>query len=613
MNNINITKLVYLYKFCKFETIPKYLLDNKEFVLKRCTTLCESNTIPKSLLANKEFVLNICNTKIEQSKKFSLNNIEDLVNKLNNFKYDKNFISDVFKIMNDNNIDQIYIYSKFYSKILCSKPEIILYLIKKNPILYLSIIKEKKLHKSINNLFNDIEFLKFILKNLNTKAINNYIDAFYILLKNNKELVYLFIKYINVEYQCAIFNFFEKKNINSWIFNNKIIQNIILKRDTSLKYEDITKKFNDIFNHRNGNNKKILIILESLKTNKSNILKFIDKIYFGDYIINYFNKKYGSICHIPFIDNELYKLINTIIYSDKNHSISLSMNKLINMKNKDVVIFIFKRLFELNNNNIMSLFYYSIMNKKDLFKLFNYSLNNEFMKSIYRNIYKNNIKKNNYYNYTNLLSYSSSYNKNFPILSIEDKFNLINFKKELIPKLNENILYNIKFIEKIIYYNSIKYKIFRFHDILNRMKFVNSKLDDYSIFNVFSLKNKGIKNISKYYELFMRIYNSPNYSEKIKNKAHYLFILNINSCMYCTNYDMTFNYIKQIQSYICNNINHDYKNNKIALESLKKDEKLIIYCDIKYINEYVENEFDISKIISKLENISIIKKIIKKK
>lgn len=557
-NNSNILKLVNLYHYCKLEEIPKYLLNDKYFMLYRIFIYdnYKSNYTDLNHRLNKFFydkffyydLLNLyyyevfCNTNRN-------NNYFNIIEKI------IYFIVDCLNIVDDiNNHDEIskYIKMKF--------PFILLFL-------------------NIENL--DDEILINLYKN---KYIKSYINDYYIDFNN--------VLYKNLENPNKLNVLFELiKNIDRVIKNyhfpkNKILLNLLTKKNkANIKMIDENEYNNYLFLQLIKTNKKYIYEIKEyyyttkfkkycilkyglINLNKTNISK--ENIYSNKYINNtgidnnaldknlFFKKKdhYQDILYILICKNDFYihitkffSSLKTIIYKDKSLIKKiLSNNKFYSMRL--MIKYFYNDELQYNSNYINN--FKNILNGYPSFEFYkkNYYLKSKFLNYLLSQCY--------YYNYDRIKYW---YNNIYYFVFFDKK----NFEK---------ILYHYpNFFNSIYHHKSQVYK---------------SKMINY----------ENIKISTIYLPLTLKM-NNEEITKFINNDNSKIFLKEIN------NKEDIINYCYKINCGILNHIPHFKDDYDIVSLSLKKDEEMIKYASVDYINKYIENNFDINKMLEEMKKIKI--------
>lgn len=541
-NNMdNIEKLVKLYHHCKIDELPNSLLDNKDFMLKRIIF-------------------------------FNKNNLGDTFHPLNKFKHDYDLIKSIFNLKLKDKINYLKldkIIKNVYNNILSKDFKLLFKIAKKYPLIFyyinFDIIKnKKKFNKNIHSLCDDYYYIKYIIKNT-----LNYDEEFLYFLKKNV---------INVNNKDFIFDFI--KNGVKFETCDKILMNLLFKRPGYHKNkcsEYILYSSNIKYKKDEGISIKsptyYLIKYGKIKKNNYNklnniLLKKLENVQsYYNYLVKLctFSKKYDLIYLLlkKYIENNPYFNITLLL---KSFFIKKEIIKLLLRKINNNSYYLFKLVYNSQK-------YYQLLEKKNNFNLLIYSINN----------------LNNFgIRYSKLIERT---NINTIIKGIDEDYGIF------ISKLNEMFKYDKKILEKILYHNQ---KAIKNIDIIY-------KENIFSNLSCFIDKNNNINKMDFYLSKFI---NHENVKlRKIPKKLMNNENLNIfKKIIRNINFRSFFNFEQEnnkklIMKLLKNGANllysipHFKNDHDIVLKSLENDENMILYCNVKYINKYVEFNYDINKML----------------
>ena len=532
--------------------INKYILFENKIILNKFFTFRFKNNNFKNLFNFRIYLLkSFINFKI---KKNLLNSIFIFYgSKFFNFYLQKaifnfnNFIFNFYKNYKKAYIDKWFIFTKFY-----------FYKIKIKFFIY-------KNNKSVNN------------KNVNNKKLNNYYRLIFLqtaILKKVKN--YLFFSSISLNL------------IKNIIFNKKIYL-----KESFIHYNILITFFLNIRNY--FNNFKRIFLINNCKIIFNNYTRYKPKLLISKIIFKYNNliikiNKFKNICIIKksFYFNNLNNTLNYLFCIE---------NKLFLLQNNlryYIIKFPFKNFIKVKNLNK-----FFLSNKKEkiknLFKFTysNYLFLNKNKIDLLKNLFKNNKRKKNVYNY--LLFINEKINKifyNYFYLKGYKYLNKINKNKIIINKKYLNILKN-NFIDNKISFNINKKNLIMF--------FINTKTN-YKVSRLYLIKNKenyffnfNISNFSSIY-FYKNDYKNNNF-KKYSNLTTKIINKKINSNILNFSKKFNINYYKlknrkQIEVENCistiyinfeqfviektnfliqlNFVFNIYSNNKILLTSINK-------------------------------------------
>lgn len=544
MNNEYIIKLVNLYNDCTLNEIPSYLLNNRMFMLNRILEKDEFNSNFNDLYHNIN--------PFRNEKQFFIELIELCYTKLDNdyIIFDGNgyhlkFFYDLKKIFD------------FYIKTFEKEREIIENIIIKKPLILLTLDND-----TFKFDYND-NIIKRIYKNdLTKKIINMYkVDTFdagdvnsELLTSNKINNLFEIIK--NVD---NIFNYLNVIN-----FKQKTISNLVSKK------KHISNEVINIFENTN-------FYLQIIK-NEKNFINKVNNDYYTKSFSEYCVLKYGSFKYDSHNSN-----ISVYIskYIDNNNVFDSYIRKNINYLNlrslslDNIYIFLRQYNFEYGILEYLALFY-NIYEKKYLIKkilnskfynlknIFSYLYNDKCVEKLF-NFFKDNIPK---------------FNSLKPhIFNIVFSKSNINFDALRFRKIIELDSHNKKYLEKILYYHP------KFIDSINfsKMKIFESEKLHFDNIEVGIIPSSIDKNSDHLFK-FVNEYNFIDYlgQEFINNKNKMI------------------DFCYKINCGILDNLPHFKKDKDIVSLSLKKNEKMIKYAHVDYINMYVNNNFDVDLTIKQI-------------
>lgn len=523
---------------------------------------CELNKIPKYLLNDKKFMINRIFYKKEKI------HYRDLINKHNPFNNDKDFFLDLFKLYNsiiseraNKNIFTMekssYIFRlaneiiSFISNFLRNENKILNHIIKK----YSFVI----LFGKHNN--DDKNFIKSVYKNKQTRLITSVKVKFDHPLFKPDDVENQFELLKNISFVINKTNFFP---------DNKILLNLIstrknLSRDILIKINDrklilqLTKTNKYYSSYFSGENHNFTFV-------KFSILKYgFSKWYYIVVVRKVIHlNKFLDIHMLTDIDD-----FNKIKYCDILYSLvhnhKFDRNVFIYMGNTHKTVY--------KNKYLMK----KILNKKKF----------ESIKLIFKYLYFNNknYDNDNYINdLKNFFLRKRIINKNFKI-NLLKKFFIYNFLNsdctiQWYNNVIEFIEFDKKILEKIFYY----YPEFINNIHLPKINIYESKMINYK--NIFIKKVPSCIGInSNELKRFVNNQNSIHFLSDIFNKNEII------------------NYYSKIDFGILNHLPHFKKDKDIVSLSLQKNEEMIKYSDVEYINKYIENNFDINKTIEEIEKV----------
>lgn len=521
-----ITKVVKLYKFCDLTKIPEYLLNNHSFLSKRIIKY-----------AFWDDLMYILNSNLSNNYEF----IYEMVNICN------------FKLKSYNSLRKKHkIINFFYKKILLKNFDLLYKLCIKFPYFYFYILSD------INILPNKI---KELIQN------KDYINFSF---KNVEMLIFNFLYFSDKKYE-----HFLKKD---YFFN-------IIKYFSISKFKYVKLYNNEFLNYiRNYYKNDIQQTFKLIKKEKDFILDIktnflVKNINFNLYCI----KKY-SFCKnldvlLLFDNYYIYKLSEI-----KNLDKISDFYTLEQIHNKDIFYILIKNYFNNFDFNI-DFIPINLLNDKSLFNLLiKHKVNKtlELLRLVYKKIYcfqlLNDVKK--------YILELDVYETNILHNDINIIFKSIEYDINVVVKINKFILYNKRFMEKLLYYNTnILYYInliYKKHK--NKIEFCLSKFvkttnnsENYSDLNL-PEKVKSCKDF--------------NLIKNLINKDHIYEMFNKESLTK----ENLLNFIKITKFGILDKIPFFNDDKDIVYESIKCDINLIRHANIKYINNYVMNGFDINKI-----------------
>lgn len=547
-----ILKLVNLYQRVDLRHIPNYLLNNKKFMLYR-----------------------IINIKNQEYKAGELSNI------FNKFKTDKEFYSELFDILNSNFkiVKKIKSMHYFINMSISNNDELIDIAMKKYPHILFFLNK-----KNINNKYINDDLLRYLYKYSNNYNISNNRSSLFMLKENDK--IFEIIKYVPNFFNYNLNEYINIYDLNKY-YDNIILNKILLNLLSLIKNRDDKVCFTNITN---------VVFLQFLKNNK-NIL-----IINNNFLSYYCTIKYkiSFSCIYPIYD------FNNIIKRNKYLDLSSVNNKLQKDRN-----YIFKTHYErvYENNPKLDEYYDLIflilrnnLVKENIFLYFgnfceNFYLNKYLIKRISNYKGFEPIKYLFKYLYNNKILYNINYIKklkNFLNHRIWDNLSINIIFKYMFASTNPNeilfyriddidikIIFNKKLLEKILYYYP---KFIRgiLHYLNKRTKVLKSSFIHYE--NIYSCVPFYVDINSTEFDKYI---NKKNYHD-IKNFDYY-------------NKEEMIKFCSKINFGILKRLPHFKNDYDIVSISVKKDEKMIRYADVNYINKYVENNFDINLTLEKMK------------
>lgn len=452
-----ISKLVELYFNTNLKDVPKYLLENKDFMIKRVTLKYKNGN----------------------------HNFDDIYHSFNPFKYDIDFIIEFFHKMNiGDSYSKYNILKNVYKDVLYHNEEFLYKFSIKFPHIYFYIQQDIEsgkynLSPKLFLLFSDTNFIKFALKSFHNFYIKFNSSSFLLMIENIKGKIKILSSLNDKD---IIFNIIKHNilyyDIQNFITNDKIYNNLLLKYHcSSLLYNDEPYNYLKLFEYFKKMKQKINI---GIKAN--NILAK-----FNLHFLNYCIEKYGLL----FEDKELYYVVNVKILKKVNKFIHPSRVRLdtyfnlsYNPNNMDKVFILSNIRKNLYFNTKKLIPYYFKSNK--IFERLILCNNFIFLKLVLKRIHdlKFFFNKNEHH--------TSFYKNTFPN-NVEIIYKFIETCDYELGLIHKNFLHNKKNIEKICYYYpNKKFLLYSGRiniDCIHSSKFV--KKDKYSFFH---LQRKNDKN-----------------------------------------------------------------------------------------------------------------------
>jgi hypothetical protein len=491
----------------------------------------------KNLPIYQQKIFNEINNKIIKNE-FDINLINDLIDSIKNeFKYYYNKLNNKNDIEtfieNNENTNFLFLYEKikhknFFNIIPPFQNYIIdeIYIFKNftyKPYLYDKLFYKKKKNTWKEKIQNILKYFKENNSNniKNFKNINENIENF---LNNNNNILYNKINFIKKEHNDFYNNLFNYKlNVNKYILFNmqntlNFDKNTITKEIFKIFYK-IFYALNFIFYKKDKNNSYsyniikifsvfiftlfitfikiflfygfyLILLIFSVLTYYFNIIFITTKKQYKQDIINY-NYINSKTKFIKYIEFAYLNYINYIIYI--SFKFIYNYKQLINFE-YIYKFFIFFLFFFINKLQYIFIFIFNLL--KININIYNLKIKIKYLIAFF-------LSDTFFYisSYTMYKKITKSIKKN-KYKIILNMYNIIKYFFYLLLLNIFNILYNIKFLHKFGFINTIKYWYFKYKIILNNnnieINFINYDKSNINIQEEFKNTIKNSKILKKY-------------------------------------------------------------------------------------------------------------------